>query len=809
LTPVKTFEPGAQISVNHSTKSKTVEYIVGEKIGEGADACIYSGLDHKNRQAVIKVAKSAGNDIGFRLEKEIFGQIESPHLPRILGYKDSGSQGLILVFERLYPNPLLFLNRRNIRDKLDIIYDSKARYMPLPGLTALELSYELLLAIETLHKNSYAHCDVKLSNLMVRVDNDGGEVDDGHYFHRVRQGRYRGVLIDGGAIRNNAYLHSLNAGNEDKSILAPQCTPVYSPPEVVVEPHTYSMGMDVYAAALIIYTFISGHIPYSHTERKLDPTDLLSVYEFKLAERRGEVSPINFEAIQRGFYPDSTFARGFKARAGFDHQVYTLLHNKTSKNPEDRGDIQTFLAEFKELFGFHKAAQSSSIRVANNQGVFSETSSLHRFKNAAKICDSMDEPANFLNDSGVAHVMADKALLRRSSPADRDSALRHIAKVPQIDATKSSGKTPQSSRIRPPTRGPAHSELNNKRPKSGNPGSPHLKCANRPRSGFKQAPNTERPRPVSSPNAPVSRKTSRSSGDLILGGAGEATRRPAASQLPKKDAARSSSRPAKSFNKEPKRPSGSTRRPKKIESRRPSSSFDKLRSKAPIKPDKRPSSSAKIEVKRPRRASNRQASNKVPRSGERSPTSRRISSRTTASEKLSTDQAPGREDPPTGGERIEKYFKDAEQGQEYFLKLHDYPIFYLEEHGKFRAGKDAPTTLISRQATIPTNPCIFPVHAGLRGFRGRGVSVGRANARDVQLYDGSVSRLHAALAIDPQSKKWMFADIGSANGSWVQGQKLTPLVPALMEDLCRVQIGGVKLVFFNSKSFFEYILTMI
>jgi serine/threonine protein kinase len=631
----KTLEAGQKLTIQSLTHDRSLDCVIGEQVGEGLDAYIFSGVDSQSRAIIVKVPKTPQGELAFRLEKQVFSGNDSPHLPRIIGFQES-PYGLVLALERLYPNPLQYLNRRKLRSHVKIIYDPKARYIPLPGLTALELSRELLLGIDALHKNGLVHCDVKLANLMVRLDSQDPNFTDKDYFDRIREGRYRGVLIDGGAVRSTNYLQSLNAGNEDQGVLPPQCTPVYSPPEVVLEPHTYSAGMDVYAAALIIYSYLTGHTPYSHIQRELDPTDLLSVWEFKLAENRGEISPLNFEVIQNVFYPDCNFTKGAKARTGFDHKFYSLLKGKTSSDIEERGDIQTFLAEFTELFDFKKnRVGNQHIRVAYSQGIFTPTSTLKRFSEATKYIERVAAKAA-VKDSGIIPATASRRVLRDTMPAATTRAPRRPATY-KLEASKLS---------RTASRTPL-------------------------------------------PKEPLRRKT-----------------------------------------------------PSRLKTDR----FKK--SRPPLKEG-----------------------------------TRRI------------------------GERIEKYFRDAERGQRHFLRKHAYPIFYLEEHGPFIVSEDAPTTRIPVKLTPPSSPCIIPITA--EGRPNRGISVGRADARDVQIHDSSISKLHAALAIDPKTNKWMLSDLGSTNGSSVQGHKLMPLVPALLENLYRVRFGGVKVVFFTAKSFYEYLHTMI
>ncbi len=74
--------------------------------------------------------------------------------------------------------------------------------------------------------------------------------------------------------------------------------------------------------------------------------------------------------------------------------------------------------------------------------------------------------------------------------------------------------------------------------------------------------------------------------------------------------------------------------------------------------------------------------------------------------------------------------------------------------------------------------------------------VGRAKAAGVLIDDVGVSRRHARLVHDERGV--VLADLGSANGTWVNGQRIT--APALLRDGDKVSFGGVSAVFWASGS---------
>ncbi|MBB0232260.1 FHA domain-containing protein, partial [Streptomyces calidiresistens] len=67
------------------------------------------------------------------------------------------------------------------------------------------------------------------------------------------------------------------------------------------------------------------------------------------------------------------------------------------------------------------------------------------------------------------------------------------------------------------------------------------------------------------------------------------------------------------------------------------------------------------------------------------------------------------------------------------------------------------------------------------------MSIGRAPGSVLRLNDASVSRFHAQLHAVPGGG-WSLRDLGSANGTWVNGRRVTGAVPVAPGD--RVRFGG-------------------
>jgi pSer/pThr/pTyr-binding forkhead associated (FHA) protein len=74
------------------------------------------------------------------------------------------------------------------------------------------------------------------------------------------------------------------------------------------------------------------------------------------------------------------------------------------------------------------------------------------------------------------------------------------------------------------------------------------------------------------------------------------------------------------------------------------------------------------------------------------------------------------------------------------------------------------------------------------------VVLGRSRECDIQIEDGNVSRRHAEL--DRDDSGWTVVDLGSTNGTEVNGRRITRRTT--LDDGDRIGIGGTELVFGRS-----------
>lgn len=76
------------------------------------------------------------------------------------------------------------------------------------------------------------------------------------------------------------------------------------------------------------------------------------------------------------------------------------------------------------------------------------------------------------------------------------------------------------------------------------------------------------------------------------------------------------------------------------------------------------------------------------------------------------------------------------------------------------------------------------------------VTMGRGHACDVELDDGTLSQLHCVFL--KSADGWRVEDLGSTNGTWVDGTRLVNRQPVLLSDGTPIQAAQVRLTFHDS-----------
>jgi hypothetical protein len=86
------------------------------------------------------------------------------------------------------------------------------------------------------------------------------------------------------------------------------------------------------------------------------------------------------------------------------------------------------------------------------------------------------------------------------------------------------------------------------------------------------------------------------------------------------------------------------------------------------------------------------------------------------------------------------------------------------------------------------------------------VTIGRSPDNDIVVYNKLVSRRHAYLLLNHRKKKCSLIDIGSSNGTFLNGTKITPHEEYQLAEADEISIGPeTKVVYFSSKAFHTFL----
>jgi serine/threonine protein kinase len=230
--------------VTADTNSAVAESLVGRcidgryqleaEIGVGGLGSVYRALHTKlQRPVAVKLLhESCGSDVlqrrRFEREAKALAALEHSNIVAILDYGVSENRPY-LVMELLEGETLAQRVKRG----------------PIPLKPALSIAQQLLEALSFMHSAGLVHRDVKPSNV---------------FLQRLPNGRERVKVLDFGLAKFTA---PTTAGSDptltrDGTIVG---TPAYMSPEQATGDMVDARG-DVYAAGVIIFQMLSGHLPF-------------------------------------------------------------------------------------------------------------------------------------------------------------------------------------------------------------------------------------------------------------------------------------------------------------------------------------------------------------------------------------------------------------------------------------------------------------------------------------------------------------------------------------------------------------------
>jgi hypothetical protein len=161
-------------------------------------------------------------------------------------------------------------------------------------------------------------------------------------------------------------------------------------------------------------------------------------------------------------------------------------------------------------------------------------------------------------------------------------------------------------------------------------------------------------------------------------------------------------------------------------------------------------------------------------------------------------------------------FIEATRGydEEAFLEEHPYPFLIREAtRGRVPIQEGRGTARLKRKAMPTTGDGFMEAEQWIhrvfpRAEDAESVRVGRDEECDLQIGDGSISAVHAEFSLDVagEEKRFLLADLGSANGTFLNGDRIEPNTPVEISDMDSIRLGPVvKLQFFTSDGFFQFI----
>lgn len=349
-------EAGTTIELTVPGGGETFDARLERRLGRGANGQIWLATTPSGPVA-LKAPLTDGDDNELTIEERIVQQFQHPSVVSLVAVGKGPGERLVLAYERLFDNPLVAVNRPEVRRLFP--GDLGGRFYPLPPPVVFNLAVDLFAAIEHIHRRGFVHHDVKADNLMVRVptSTDQTSMPAHELLEHVIEGQCQGVLVDLGSSRSKAYLAELNAGGSDADtlVIQPQLTPMNAPPEALLDNEVPGLvprplllpSLDLYAAAVTIYAMVSGRAPYDHLG--LETSSFEALREIKAAERAGKLLPFSAEAISG--------APGYRRVAD---DLLALLAACTHRDPTKRPGVAGALQYVEEL----QRARSAASRAA-------------------------------------------------------------------------------------------------------------------------------------------------------------------------------------------------------------------------------------------------------------------------------------------------------------------------------------------------------------------------------------------------------------------------------------------------------------
>ena len=205
-----------------------------KKLGEGSQGGVYLGLiEEQQTYVAIKYYNIVGSDRVDRIEKEfkLLEQLDNEHIVQYIECNTEKSEfsptsKIKIVMEYLEMNLMQFIKQYQ--------KEKETKYLPIPLVS--EITRQILLGLQYLHKNKIIHRDLKPENILMNYNEKIVKICDFGI----------STAVDN---RKTLLIRSI-AG-----------TKVYMAPEVLLQ-KKYGYDCDIWSLGCIVYTLVSGMHPY-------------------------------------------------------------------------------------------------------------------------------------------------------------------------------------------------------------------------------------------------------------------------------------------------------------------------------------------------------------------------------------------------------------------------------------------------------------------------------------------------------------------------------------------------------------------
>ncbi len=234
---------GLDLRIGSYIFNNTIKII--KKLGEGSQGGVYLGLiEEKQTYVAIKYYNIVGSERVDRIEKEykLLEELDNEHIVQYIECEIEKSElsptcKIKIIMEYLEMNLMQFIKRYQI--------ENETKYLPMSLVS--DITRQILLGLQYLHKNKIIHRDLKPENILMNYNERIVKICDFGISIAVD---YRKTLLIRSIVGTKAYMA----------------------PEVLLQ-KKYGYDCDIWSLGCIVYTLVSGMHPYYTRDKNKHPPE--------------------------------------------------------------------------------------------------------------------------------------------------------------------------------------------------------------------------------------------------------------------------------------------------------------------------------------------------------------------------------------------------------------------------------------------------------------------------------------------------------------------------------------------------------